>query len=350
MNRMLLLLLALAADAAFAEAVTLQLPAQRSLAFDAPPMTKLQEVSAAERYQYLASSVGQDDARFNLSVHVEPIDCRFGRSLQEVSRCFLEKSDLISGIVKKSRNTRCDARRCEVTYTTTAQTSEREVTQLNTHALLVDRDSWVDVHLSVISPTDADKLIFARFMDSLSYAQQAANDLEAAKTPAARQEAAASGTFHLLGGGMSVTVPAEWLYRNMPVPSNPPGQTDVRIYKDDTVVAITGFPNLDGRRITEEWLKSMLVKATGLADYEDMSTEKDFNYVSLTGDDIVGGYVSFTAEAGSRPFKVLPGLESGAVTSFIVSNQQMILSISVVAEVASKADYETALRMVRSIR
>jgi hypothetical protein len=130
-------------------------------------------VHEAASYQYVASSVGHADERFNLSVYVEPISCHFGTSLKEVTRCFLEKSDLIPGIVKETRGTSCDERRCEVVYVTALKVKDSLVVQMHTNTVLVYGNRWVDVHFSVLSPTPEDKRVIRALADSLSLEEQA---------------------------------------------------------------------------------------------------------------------------------------------------------------------------------
>ena len=89
------------------------------------------------RYQYVASSVGQSDQRFSLSVHVEPIDCRFGKSLKQVARCFIERLDSIQGVIKEADSPSCDRERCDVFYVLSAKTGDRTVRQLNLNSLFV---------------------------------------------------------------------------------------------------------------------------------------------------------------------------------------------------------------------
>jgi len=168
-ERLIPLCVMLLAGSATAEPLTLQLPGNSSLSVDAPPMTRLKETSEGDRYQYVASSIDHADKRFNLSVFVDPITCYFGTSLKEVTRCFLEKSDLIPGMVKESRSTHCDEQRCEVVYVTGVKLNDRMVVQMHTNTILVYGNRWIDIHLSVVSPTDDDKRIFARLADSLSH-------------------------------------------------------------------------------------------------------------------------------------------------------------------------------------
>lgn len=150
----------------------LTLPESASVSFDAPQIVKLKEVSDGGRYQYLASSVDGAEQGFNLSVYVDPIDCHFGESTREVTRCFLEKSDSIPGIVKESRSTRCDEdRRCEVIYFTTVKAGESIVRQLHANTIFTYRGRWVDIHISVINPTGDYAKLMARFAGSLNFVQ-----------------------------------------------------------------------------------------------------------------------------------------------------------------------------------
>jgi hypothetical protein len=151
---------------------TLTLPEGASLSFDAPEIAKLKEVSESGRYQYLASSADGAEQLFSLSVYVDPIDCHFGESTREVTRCFLEKSDLIPGIIKDSRSTRCDEdRRCEVIYFTAIKVGESIVSQLHANTIFTYRGGWVDVHISVINPTGDYAKLMARFAGSLNFVQ-----------------------------------------------------------------------------------------------------------------------------------------------------------------------------------
>jgi hypothetical protein len=163
--------LLLISGGAAGEMATLRLPENATITFDAPKMSKLREMAEHGRYQYVASSVGQADQRFTLSVHVEPIDCRFGKSLEQVARCFNERLDSIPGVIKEADSPSCDRKRCDVFYVLSTKTGDRTVRQLNLNSLFVYGGAWVDVHLSVLNPVAEDAQRLARFAASLKFAE-----------------------------------------------------------------------------------------------------------------------------------------------------------------------------------
>jgi hypothetical protein len=156
---------------ASAETTTLELPDQATLSFDAPKMSKLKEVSDGGRYEYQASSRGEADERFNLSVYVQPIDCPQGKSLKEVARCFFDGLKTIPGVVLESDSPSCSRRRCDILYITTVKLGDKTINQLHHNALYVYRGAWVDAHLSAVNPHREDAEIFARFEASLKLAE-----------------------------------------------------------------------------------------------------------------------------------------------------------------------------------
>jgi hypothetical protein len=123
----------------------------------------------ATHYQYLATSVGQQDGRFSVSVFIEPTECHFGKSTKEVTRCFLEKSDEIPGLVPESRKTECSERHCLVLYGIAFRNGQDEFRQLHANLIFAYRDGWAHVHLSIVKPTDDDIPLLTKFASSLSY-------------------------------------------------------------------------------------------------------------------------------------------------------------------------------------
>ena len=164
------LLLMISGHAA-AETTTLLLPGKAELSFDVSKMTKLKETASGVRYQYLASSLGGDE-RVNLSVYVEPIECALGKSLKQVSRCFIERLDSVPGVVKESGTPNCTRRRCDIFYVTTVKAGEQVVRQLHLNSLFVYRGGWVDVHLSALRPGSDDSRTFAKFAASLRFVEK----------------------------------------------------------------------------------------------------------------------------------------------------------------------------------
>jgi hypothetical protein len=168
-GRLACLAMLLASVTAGAETTILTLADGGHISFDAPSMTKVKEVRDAQRYEYLATSQGKEDERFNLSVYVEHTDCHFGSSTKEITRCFLEKSDSIPGLVPESRNTACLEKYCNVVYGVAGRIKDREFRQLHVNLLFAYRDGWAHVHLSILNPTDDDIPILTKLPTSLSY-------------------------------------------------------------------------------------------------------------------------------------------------------------------------------------
>jgi len=162
------LLLILTSFTGVGEATTLSLPDNATLTFDAPPMNKVVETTEGATYKYLATSAGSADDRFNLSVYVEPINCDFGKSTKKVTECFLKRTEKIPGIHLESRSNSCGRGRCEVMYATTANVGNRQVRQLHVHAIFTYRGKWVDLHISVLNPTQGDSNLLVHFADSLA--------------------------------------------------------------------------------------------------------------------------------------------------------------------------------------
>jgi hypothetical protein len=163
-----LILLLLAADA-WAEKTVLSIPGKGQISFEAPPLIKLKEVSGSSRYEYQASSAGTDKERVRVSVLVEPTECGYGQTTKDITRCFLEQSDQIPGLVKESRNTECSEQSCTVVYMVAAREAEKDFRQLHINLVFSYRKGWGHVHLSVVNPTEADVVQLLTFPSSVSY-------------------------------------------------------------------------------------------------------------------------------------------------------------------------------------
>jgi hypothetical protein len=166
-----LLILALS-DQALADKLVLKIPGRGTLSFAAPQMRKLQESNEAGRYRYQATSVGTDNERFNLTVYVEKIDCHFGKSTKEVTRCFLEKSDLVPGVLKNSRSTLCREVSCDVTYLVETQVGEDKFVMFSFNAIRALRDEWLHVHFSATNPRKEDLSIVSEVQESFSFVDE----------------------------------------------------------------------------------------------------------------------------------------------------------------------------------
>lgn len=159
------------AGVACAEVTTLHLPEKASLTFESPKMSKLKEMTQDGRYQYAASSAGESDPRFNLSIYVEAIDCRYGKSVSQVARCFVEGLDSIPGVIKEADSPSCERQRCDVFYVLSRKVGERTIRQLHLNSLFVYGGRWVDVHLTVLNPVAEDAQRLAKFAATLQLAE-----------------------------------------------------------------------------------------------------------------------------------------------------------------------------------
>lgn len=171
MKLLTLVILLMVSLSAVAGTTKLALPENATLVFDAPTMTKAKEANDGSHYQYVATSLGGADERFNLSVNVEPIDCQYGMSLRDVARCFVDRLDSIPGIKKEADSPSCTRKRCDIFYVTTEKSSDKQVRQLHFNSLFIYRGAWVDVHLSAVDPSSEDSSVFARFAASLKFVE-----------------------------------------------------------------------------------------------------------------------------------------------------------------------------------
>jgi hypothetical protein len=169
MKLLALVILLLVSLSAAAGTTTLVLPGNTTLIFDAPEMTKVKEASDGSHYQYVATSLGGADERFNLSVYVEPIDCQYGKSLRDVARCFTDRLASTPGIATEEDSPSCSRKRCDIFYVTTDKSGEKQVRQLHVNSLFIYLDTWVDVHFSVVDPNSEDSKVMARFAATLKF-------------------------------------------------------------------------------------------------------------------------------------------------------------------------------------
>lgn len=153
---------------------------------------------------------------------------------------------------------------------------------------------------------------------------------------------------HDIGRGVRLSLPDGWTYFAYPQASEMMGLREIRAFRGKVVVAITPFPNIDGRPISESWVREMNAKAN--AQYVARSKERGVNFVSISRGDLVGGYSSFTSSLdGDRPFAVLPNRSYASVTSFLLAYKAVIFSVSVVSEGAPDEDYAQAIQAFREL-
>jgi hypothetical protein len=156
---------------------------------------------------------------------------------------------------------------------------------------------------------------------------------------------------HDIGRGVILTLPEGWTYFSYPQAPIPAmaGLREIRAFKGGVVIAITPFPNIDKRETPEEWLRGLHAKGAG--PYAPLSKENIVNFVSISHDDLIGGYASFTAKNdGERPFTVLAHSTFSSVTSFIISYRFVIFSVSVASEQPLDESYGEAIKAISNIK
>ena len=156
---------------------------------------------------------------------------------------------------------------------------------------------------------------------------------------------------HDVGRGVMLTLPEGWTYYSYPQAPIPEmaGLREIRAFKNGVDIAITPFPNIDKRAIAEDWVRGILGQAC--APYARNSKEGAANLVSISHDDLVGGYCSFSAaHDGEKPFAALPHRTYSNVTTVLISYRFVILSVTVASEEAGEAAYAEALEAIKNVK
>ena len=156
---------------------------------------------------------------------------------------------------------------------------------------------------------------------------------------------------HDIGRGVILTLPKGWTYYSYPQAPIPEmaGLRETRAFRDTTDIAITPFPNIDKREITEDWVRDILGKACG--QYAQNSKEGAAEIVSISHDDLVGGYCSFSAKNdGEKPFAGLMHRTYSNITTFVVSYRYVILSVTIGTEKAGEEAYAEAIEALKTLK
>ena len=120
-------------------------------------------------------------------------------------------------------------------------------------------------------------------------------------------------------------------------------------FKNGVVIAISPFPNLDKRVINEDYLCDSLKRGSSLT-YVKQSKEQAITTVPMSHGDVVGCHVSFNAaNAGEKPFVVLPRMRHAGVTTFKLSYKDILLSISAASEKMPDEDFALAVKSIQQI-
>jgi hypothetical protein len=157
------------------------------------------------------------------------------------------------------------------------------------------------------------------------------------------------GPTHDIGRGAVITLPDGWTYFTYPMPPMAEGLREVRAFKGGLLIAISPFPNIDRRDISEQWVQDIAVKSG--AQYVAQSKEQAVNFVSISHDDVVGGFIAFTAKNdGEKVFSVLANRKHSSLTSFVISYKFAIFSVSVLSEHGPDEGYLAAVDAIRKIK
>ena len=82
----------------------------------------------------------------------------------------------------------------------------------------------------------------------------------------------------------------------------------------------------------------------------ELEKEGTAEIISISHDDLVGGYCSFSAmHEGEKPFAALPHRKYSNVTTFLVSHRFVILSVTVASEHPGEDAYSQALSALKDL-
>lgn len=152
---------------AIADTTTMIIPSQNwIISFDSPPLTKQKEGVKPGQYMYVGNA-----GRFNLSLYVEDPSCDGGDKHEDYYQCFWPKSSQNPLIAKESVTYLCKEKYCKVEYDVVANFAGQKIRQHNINFLIAYRGKWIDLHISIVQPTDEDQQILETFEKSLVYGE-----------------------------------------------------------------------------------------------------------------------------------------------------------------------------------
>jgi hypothetical protein len=146
------------------QAYTVTVPDWGSLTFDAPALTKVEETANPKQFRHMATA-----GRFNVSVFVEPPGCDGGITHEAVSQCHGAKLARFPGLMADTLMGDCTPRFCRLVYATENTIAGTRYVLMHVNLLFAARGKWVDVHASIVNPTEDDVAAIQRFGISLVY-------------------------------------------------------------------------------------------------------------------------------------------------------------------------------------
>lgn len=338
MRILLCALLGVCAPALQAKTYAIRIPHQHwQIVVDTPPLTPVDENSGPQGYSYMANS-----GNFNLSVFVEPPAIPHG-SNQQCYEFYWAKSMRNPLIMPDSvKVTHTDAY-YRVDYLIDAGGDSRH---RNVNYFFAYNDRWVDVHISVMSPTAADEAVFANFDRTLkAQAEDAGGSTHAS---------AAVQILQLRGSdALSISVPPKWAMgavesptRQFPFITFPFHPTDGR----SAGCLLTVFARYKTGGIKPELLHDLLVGDS--KPWIDTTADKRMTEIhQLNFAHGHGVYASFIdASLVGKPPK--PHDYKIAV-SFILCVQgatgEYLLKISVLCDDLASSEYREAEAMIKTL-
>ena len=133
------------------------------ISFDAPPLSQKQDARRGGDYVFKATS-----DRFNLSLFVEQPQGK-GNAHKDCYRFYWPQASRNPMIAKDTMVTSDTAKYVRVQYDIVAELDGQPIRQRNVNYYIAYRGKWIDVHISIIEPTEEDAKIYTAFDTSLSY-------------------------------------------------------------------------------------------------------------------------------------------------------------------------------------
>jgi hypothetical protein len=158
------LLVVVLSSLAFAEVTTVRIPGQDwVISFNSPPLSGKQTGGNERNYAFRANS-----GRFNVSLFVESPQ---GAASHEDCYKFYWTKGSSGGppIDKKTISVKPGDRFYRVQYDIIMEFKGHTIRHRNVNYYAAFGGKWIDVHISIIDPTDPDEQIFVAFDESLNF-------------------------------------------------------------------------------------------------------------------------------------------------------------------------------------
>jgi hypothetical protein len=133
------------------------------ITFDSPPLSQKQESSIEKGYAFRAKS-----GRFNISLYVEKPQFH-GATNKDCFDFYWPKASQDPSIPNNTIKVLETSKYVRGQYDIVMEYQGKTIRHRNVNYYFVFNDKWVDVHISIIAPTEKDAEIFAVFDRSLSY-------------------------------------------------------------------------------------------------------------------------------------------------------------------------------------